>query len=187
MKSNHTGGYIVHCKHRDVQREHTGTVWKPTLGEVVDFLYNVRESHLEYEDAVQDVATDFLEENGKSVVSVKTYRGNYADCLEEYYVTDAAGKQIAVTWQDVIRKKEVSEPPKMLDKIKEIANQQRENASESGDTDGCIGFKYRGQFIIDPWMDESGRFKLTTDEAIEKYGAGFTAFCEEVADKHHLN
>lgn len=76
---------------------------------------------------------------------------------------------------------------KLLDDIKKIAEKQWERSGETGDTSDCIGFIYRGQFIINPWMDETGRFELTTDEAIEKYDIGFTAFCEEVTEKYGLN
>ena len=52
---------------------------------------------------------------------------------------------------------------------------------ETGYCDNCIGFEYRGQYIINPWTDPSGRIEFNTEEAEEYYGVGFTAFCEDVS------
>ncbi len=62
---------------------------------------SVRKSRIEYEDIVQDVSTDFLEKDGKCIVSVTTHRGNYADSYEEFCMTDANGNPINITWADV--------------------------------------------------------------------------------------
>ena len=40
----------------------------------------------------------------------------------------------------------------------------------SWDNDLKIGFEFKGQFIIDPWMDQSGRFEQTDEEAVSRYG-----------------
>lgn len=54
----------------------------------------------------------------------------------------------------------------MLNKAKKIAEQ---NFIEcNGDTD--IGFYFEGKWIINPWMDPTGRFELSFESAKETYG-----------------
>lgn len=64
----------------------------------------------------------------------------------------------------------------ILDQVKAIAEKQFENQ----DSYYNIGFEFNGQFIVNPWMDESGRFELTTEEAIAKYGANAIHFFEDI-------
>lgn len=68
----------------------------------------------------------------------------------------------------------------MLDKVKEIADRQfREGEG--------VGFVFNGQLIINPWMDESGRFELTNKEAIERYGEeNMMMFIEDIIDCYDL-
>ena len=50
-------------------------------------------------------------------------------------------------------------------------------------TDECIGFAFdkTGQFVINPWMDPSARSPLTTEQALETYGAeNLMSFAENV-------
>jgi len=69
-------------------------------------------------------------------------------------------------------------PTDFIKKAKELADQQYYPAVEFGNTDGCIGFPFQGQWIIHPWMDQSGRFELPTEKAIELYGKeNFERFC----------
>lgn len=64
---------------------------------------------------------------------------------------------------------------------KHLADMQYYPAVESGDFDGCIGFPFNGQWIIHPWMDQSGCFELTTEQAIELYGReNFEEFCKSI-------
>ena len=55
---------------------------------------------------------------------------------------------------------------KMLDVIKEYAFKQWEDI----DNENNIGFEFEGMFIVNPFMDPTGRFELTIDEADKLYG-----------------
>lgn len=67
---------------------------------------------------------------------------------------------------------------KKMDAIKEYAELQ----SELPDSEDTISFEFSGQMITNPWTDPSGRFLLSTDEAIETYGIrNFSAFTEAVS------
>lgn len=57
-----------------------------------------------------------------------------------------------------------------MKKVKEFAEQQWYKYGESGEVDGMIGFVYNDMFVINPFIDESGRFELSDEEAIEYYG-----------------
>ena len=57
-----------------------------------------------------------------------------------------------------------------LKAIKSFAAKQWERLGETGDSEGMIGFVHEGQFIITPWIDPSGRFELSDEEAEETYG-----------------
>lgn len=46
-----------------------------------------------------------------------------------------------------------------------------------------VGFDYHGTFIVNPWMDETGRFELSDKEAAERYGSSFSEFCS-AAEKY---
>ena len=66
--------------------------------------------------------------------------------------------------------------------IKKFAEKQWDKANYEGDTDNAVGFEYKGQFIINPWIDPTGRFHLTTAGAIDTYGLkNFATFCGRVA------
>ena len=52
----------------------------------------------------------------------------------------------------------------------EIAEKNRRLAEETGNTDQCVGFIWNDHFIIDPFMDETGRFSV---DPIEYYGDAF--------------
>ena len=54
--------------------------------------------------------------------------------------------------------------------IKEFAWEQWERYGETGDERGLVGVEYAGQFIVNPWIDQSGRFELTDEEAERTYG-----------------
>lgn len=54
-----------------------------------------------------------------------------------------------------------------LDQVKALAELQR----TTEDYDSPIGFDFAGQWIIDPWMDETGRWSLTDEEAVQYYGS----------------
>lgn len=57
----------------------------------------------------------------------------------------------------------------MIAKAKEIAERNFIESSEIGD-EGMAQFVFNGISIIDPWMDETGRFSLTDAEAVKLYG-----------------
>lgn len=54
----------------------------------------------------------------------------------------------------------------MINKAMKIA--EKNFIDGNGDTD--IGFEFEGQWIIDPWMDSTGRFELSLESAKETYG-----------------
>ena len=55
---------------------------------------------------------------------------------------------------------------------------------ESPDNEDLIGFMHDGHFIINPWMEPTGRFDLTTKESINTYGKpNFIYFCETVSER----
>jgi len=58
---------------------------------------------------------------------------------------------------------------KEIAKVKAIAEKNFIDSSEIGD-EGMVSFEFNGMCIINPWMDESGRFDLTDEEAIKTYG-----------------
>lgn len=70
--------------------------------------------------------------------------------------------------------------------IKQFAERQWEIFNETGDCEDLIGFEFEGQFIVNPWMDPTGRFELTTEEAVKLYGDKFLMFCEDAADLEDL-
>ena len=51
----------------------------------------------------------------------------------------------------------------------EAAQKFAEKQTESGSYQ--VSFEHQGQDINNPWMDQSGRYPLTTKEAIETYGS----------------
>lgn len=43
-----------------------------------------------------------------------------------------------------------------------------------------IGFEFKGQYITNPWLDPSGRFPLTTQQAADTYGiVNVLSYCSE--------
>ena len=54
-------------------------------------------------------------------------------------------------------------------KVKEIAERNFIESAEIGDKE-MVSFEFKGMNIIDPWIDDSGRFDLTDEQAIELYG-----------------
>lgn len=66
--------------------------------------------------------------------------------------------------------------------ITEIAEKQWNKANYEGEMYDAVGFEYNGQFIINPWVDPTGRFSLTTAGAIDTYGIeNFADFCGKAA------
>lgn len=63
-----------------------------------------------------------------------------------------------------------------------IDNAIRNLAEENfnlGNYETNIGFEFEGSWIINPWIDDSGRFPLTDEEAIKLYGReNFEKFIE---------
>ena len=46
-----------------------------------------------------------------------------------------------------------------------------------------LGFDFKGQHIITPWVDQSGRFDLSTEEAADTYGiANVIGYCARAND-----
>ena len=68
-----------------------------------------------------------------------------------------------------------------FEKVQSIAKDQFDFI----DSENNIGFDFNGVFIVNPWMDESGRFELTTEESLAKYGTNFIHFVENVI--HHYS
>ena len=94
--------YVLHNKHitpEDGIQTHSFDFSEKE--EVLLAIDAARRASLEYEDMVQDVDTRFYEKDGRCVIEVSTYRGNYADSYDEYLLTDKNGNQIDVTWSDV--------------------------------------------------------------------------------------
>ena len=58
---------------------------------------------------------------------------------------------------------------KEIAKVKEIAEKNFFDSSEIGD-EGLVSFEFNGMNIVNPWIDDSGRFNLTDEQAIELYG-----------------
>lgn len=66
----------------------------------------------------------------------------------------------------------------MLNKIKKFADDQFNYAGETGNFDGLIGVEQYGISVIDPWYDQSARFPLDDEEAVEEWGlATVISFC----------
>lgn len=42
--------------------------------------------------------------------------------------------------------------------------------AESNNPDGSIGFEFEGQWIVNPWLDSTGRFALSDEQAVGFYG-----------------
>ena len=54
-------------------------------------------------------------------------------------------------------------------KAKEFAERNFEESAWAG-SEGMTAFEFNGITIVNPWIDETGRFDLTDKEAIERYG-----------------
>lgn len=68
-----------------------------------------------------------------------------------------------------------------------IARQQMDLADDSGGWDDLIGFDYYNQLIVNPWIDPSARFELTTPEAKETYGEdAVNRFIDDAVSKSPL-
>lgn len=62
-----------------------------------------------------------------------------------------------------------------LEEIKEFAYQNFVNEDREQ-----FSVPINGIAVTSPWMDQSARFELTTQEAIQEWGAeGFNRFCDE--------
>lgn len=60
---------------------------------------------------------------------------------------------------------------KEIKKVKAIAEKNFIDSMELDiDTSGMVSFEFNGMNIINPWIDESGRFDLSDEKAIETYG-----------------
>lgn len=55
-----------------------------------------------------------------------------------------------------------------FENAKEIAYENLEKQSEG--VENLVGFEFDGIYIVNPWVDETGRFDLTDEEAVELYG-----------------
>lgn len=65
----------------------------------------------------------------------------------------------------------------LIEEIKEFAADQLNTENYEG-----INFDYEGQSIIDPWIDSSARFTLTTEDAFKIYGSSnMLHFIEEAS------
>ena len=73
-----------------------------TVDEALKALNDVREGCITYERLVQSTDTTFEEAGGKLIIDVVTIGSNYADCHDEFDLTDKDGKTIPMTWNDVI-------------------------------------------------------------------------------------
>ena len=68
-----------------------------------------------------------------------------------------------------------------IKKAKYLADMQYYPALETGDFDDCVYFVHNGQMIVHPWMDLSGRYELTMEQAIALYGNDtFEDFCRRI-------
>ena len=94
--------------------------------------------------------------------------GDYGDTLT--FVKDKFSQYSLNDQKDIARhiNKQLSES---LDQSKiEKAQKIADKNLFDGNSDTDIGFEFEGKWIINPWMDASGRFTLTDEEAIETYG-----------------
>lgn len=65
----------------------------------------------------------------------------------------------------------------LIEEIKELAADQLNTENYEG-----TSFEYEGQTIIDPWIDSSARFALTTEGAFKAYGSSnLLHFIEDAA------
>lgn len=71
-------------------------------------------------------------------------------------------------------------------KTLEIAKKVAEENFNNGNYDTEIGFEFNGMWIINPWIDESGRFELNDEEAINTYGKDNIEEFIELANKSSL-
>lgn len=64
-----------------------------------------------------------------------------------------------------------------MDNIRKVAEEQYSKFLETGDTEGMICFDFQGVAIINPFVDESGRFDV---DPVKHYGEAFTNsdFCK---------
>lgn len=54
--------------------------------------------------------------------------------------------------------------------VKLFAEKQYTHAMLTDFAGDYIGFEFRGQMIVNPWLDMTGRFELTSEEAEKLYG-----------------
>lgn len=54
--------------------------------------------------------------------------------------------------------------------IRRFAREQFLKLCETGEGDELVSFEYNGTSIVDPWMDPTGRFELSEEEARGMYG-----------------
>ena len=52
--------------------------------------------------------------------------------------------------------------------VKAFAYENLEMQAEG--VEDLVGFEFNGIYIVNPWVDETGRFDLTDEEAVETYG-----------------
>lgn len=55
-----------------------------------------------------------------------------------------------------------------FENIKKIAYENLEKQSEG--VEDLPGFEFNGIYIVNPWVDETGRFDLSDEKAVEIYG-----------------
>lgn len=109
-------------------------------------------------------------------------------CGKKSIVSDEHGRYCPICGPDVITPITVTKYEEKSDlsrdylkNAKTLADNQYYPALELGNADSCIGFPFKGQWIIHPWMDQSGRFELTTEQAIATYGKeNFDNFCRSI-------
>lgn len=73
----------------------------------------------------------------------------------------------------------------MLEQIRRFAEHNHARLCSTDPVEAAkgvdISFNYKGQSISNPWLDQSGRFELTTEKAASTYGAAnVIAYCDEV-------
>lgn len=56
-----------------------------------------------------------------------------------------------------------------IEKVKQIAEKNIILLADVDD-DGMVSFEFNGMNIVNPWYDETGRFQLSDEKAIEYYG-----------------
>lgn len=104
---------------------------------------------------ISEICLDAVENNGIGIIAEGI--DECPDCHNTHFdvETECGFYRISVS--------EVIDP---LEAIRRFAEEQMDRQDE----DGLVGFEHNGQFIVNPWIDPSARFALTTEDAISTYG-----------------